>query len=334
MSLYTNKTTPDYDKQRRATTTSTVNLASRHYTGDTHTLDNSCEVPEPDPSKMVRNCGREVRRSAHSKVEGRVPPRLSSANCTQLGTRDFQKADIQGNDRVRWTQRERNRQVQRTRMVVPRSPSPTPTAGMTFSRDDETPSHSNNGHISRPLSQTLQDRSLQNGAADDGSLDTDNGPVQSHVLNHGQNAEVGHTNEDSGDDSIEDDFADLFGPEPHLLCPPVQHDDTYQSTYGLQQHANRPVRPATSFKPIRMLSSRSPQDSDIDELTVDSLPTPQAKTSEKKKHPVNPYRGNDSIKKRVQNKRLQRILLDQPMPKPRKHPDRMVLKCTGKQEFR
>lgn len=57
-------------------------------------------------------------------------------------------------------------------------------------------------------------------------------------------------------------------------------------------------------------------------------------TAETKKRPVNTYKGPNIVKRLCQNKKLQRILLDKPQPRPRKNPDRMILKCTGKKEYR
>jgi hypothetical protein len=55
---------------------------------------------------------------------------------------------------------------------------------------------------------------------------------------------------------------------------------------------------------------------------------PNKGTSTASKRPINNYRGKDPIKRLVQNKKLQAILADKPVPRERRKPkdDRMALR--------
>lgn len=79
----------------------------------------------------------------------------------------------------------------------------------------------------------------------------------------------------------------------------------------------RSVLPATSSRPIRMFSAPVGGNNEA-EAEVPATP----------KRPVNTYRGKDPIKKRVQNKKLQALLSDKPIPKERRkfHEERMELR--------
>lgn len=172
--------------------------------------------------------------------------------------------------------------------------------------------------------------------------------MQVYLLHDSYIDEIKHINNANRDDTgmNTDEFTDRFGAEPPPPRPPRQPVNTRPVQYGSAHHFpfNRflypphPVLPATRREPIRMINEVVSPEPEAQVLVsssaVDSPSKSTAKASDAEKHPANTYKGNDPIKKRVQNKKLQLILAGRPMPKPRLNPDRMVLKCTGRKEYR
>lgn len=144
--------------------------------------------------------------------------------------------------------------------------------------------------------------------------------------------------------STSDDVTEPVEAHSTPQCPSAMQIDTrpdqHESSHHLASnphhpHPPHPVHPATRRSPIRMLNSSPPPQpgtTDPEDRTTSQPQRPTARDS--KKHPPNPYKGANKVMRLVQNKKLQRILLDKPQARPRKNPDRMVLRCTGKQEFR
>jgi hypothetical protein len=104
---------------------------------------------------------------------------------------------------------------------------------------------------------------------------------------------VNHLNANEGDHS-----SLFFDPQPADISPPPPpslHRPTHQSPSA----------------PIRMMKEPLPKDP----------PSPP-------KRPINTYRGKDPIKRLCQNKKLQAILADKPIPKERQKVagDRMMLR--------
>ncbi|KAF3051735.1 hypothetical protein E8E11_007617 [Didymella keratinophila] len=199
-----------------------------------------------------------------------------------------------------------------------------------------------------PTPHPQQGRRLQERVTYNKSLDRDSGPVQS--LSQPNDSQTRPMNTDTittdNADMDADDFADLFGPDPVPPRPPrerastkpIQYGSAHHLPFNLHLHAPRPVQPASRREPIRMVTSWTPHEPDIDgPLPGSSTQPPSSPTEDKpeaNRRPVNTYKGNDPIKRRVQNTLLRRILADKPLPKARKKADRMVLKCAGRQEFR
>ncbi|KAJ8107486.1 hypothetical protein OPT61_g8834 [Boeremia exigua] len=234
----------------------------------------------------------DARHTARSNASGRAPLHISSANSTQLGSRDRHTPRGRDDDRARRTQRKRDNRECRNKISVPRNSGPTVvpmhlsrlTDRMTYNNATETGVIGSLHGASQPA-RTHQDRSRS----------ADGSPLQPISLCDGQETEDEHVKYDVSDNIVVvDRYADLFGSE---LPQPRPYQLTASSAVGLSA-----TRQVTEPKP--------------------------------KKHPVNPYRGADPIKRRVQNPKLQRILSGKPMAKPRKHPDRMVLGCIGKREIR
>ena len=241
-------------------------------------------------------------------------------------------------------------------MKTPRSSSPTvPLRGLSHLANRMM--HGHGGEEQRSVDyddvcdlppRPQQGRSLQKRITRDVGFCADDGPVQLAPLSGGQPDQVEHFNTDTRDDTGTDvdDFADLFGPESPPSRPPrqpvntksVQYASSHHLPFNLHLHPSRPVQPATRREPIRMVNSWTPHEPDIDgpisSLAAQPCSTSPAKVPEAKKRPVRPYKGNDAVKRCVQNKKLQYVLSGRPLPKPRKKADRMVLKCAGKQEFR
>jgi hypothetical protein len=152
------------------------------------------------------------------------------------------------------------------------------------------------GGAARPRSQyagRLQDRTtIGHGHVDRAAL------IQQ--VNHGAQARgrndmrapVNHLNANEGDHS-----SLFFDPQPADISPPPPslHRPTHQSPSA----------------PIRMMKEPLPKDP----------PSPP-------KRPINTYRGKDPIKRLCQNKKLQAILADKPIPKERQKVagDRMMLR--------
>ncbi|KAH6633349.1 hypothetical protein C7974DRAFT_423707 [Boeremia exigua] len=303
---------------------------------------------------MAPSFGRGGRHTAHRNARDEEPCHISSANNTQLSRQAHHTPSVREGDRARQTQRKRNNRDRRNKLKVPRSPSPTVRRSrlidrMTYSHTSEARDPTSDSHATSSLSRSQQGRSYQRPDANIHS----NG-----FTGDGKQGKASYTYKDSSDiTGMEVDvFADLFGPGPPPPRPPrplvndksVQYGSNYNSsarinsdcdlTFNLDQLPLHSVQPATRREPIRMINTVTSHESNVSlptsEPASDVHSTSPLKTPESKKHPFNPYKGRNFVMRRVQNKRLQNLLLDKPMPKPRKNLERMVLKCTGKQEFR
>ncbi|KAJ4324484.1 hypothetical protein N0V94_001224 [Neodidymelliopsis sp. IMI 364377] len=178
----------------------------------------------------------------------------------------------------------------------------------------------------------------------------DNGGLVNPLKNSGQDQTVS-AQDDEADMDI-DNFYDLFNdpilsPTPDspgtiiqpLNTKPVQYGSSYHLPFNRYLHPPRPVQPATRPEPIRLLNSFAPPEQrqttpEESQASPAAAATHKIKAAEVPKRPVNTYRGNDPLKRLVQNKKLRALLADKKMPGPRKKPDRMVLKCAGRREFR
>lgn len=307
-----------------------------------------------NPTKMAPNYGQAAPRTAHHNARDEVPPNISSANSIRLGLRGHHTSARRECERARQTRRKRDTRTSRNQMVS--LPSPTNLAPsssrsrftdrMTYSEDGEDQGSISYRHGASPLPQTQRGRILQENTRKD-SVSRDDGLVQPDWLHGGQSEAENIDNNSENDTGMDvNDFADLCRRAPFSPYPPRQPVSTRPMHYGSAfhlpinrfVHPPRPVLPATRREPTRMLNAFGPSEPDVEIPAHSSEDDPPSKTTvtaiDAKKHPVNKYKGNDPIKKRVQNKRLQLVLSGRPMPKPRKKPDRMILKCTGKQEFR
>ncbi|KAJ4989455.1 hypothetical protein SVAN01_04990 [Stagonosporopsis vannaccii] len=297
----------------------------------------------------------EARRSTHRNGhQNGVPPPASSANSTQPGFRG-QPTSVRrerDRDRARQTRRKLDSRARRSQMVVPPTPSLLSSRSclvdrMSYLRGGEIQGSMSSRHEASSHPQPQRGRFLQERVAseDDLSGDVDLGP--SDLLHGSQKDKAERIDSDRTDVTGADvNDVDLFGPEPSLPRPlrqplstrPVQYDFPYHLPSNHFQHPPRSVLPATKHEPNRMLNTSATPESYVEATASSSVAgspsTTTIRATDAKKHPANSYKGNDPIKKMVQNKRLQLVLSGKPMPKPRKKPDRMVLKCTGKQEFR
>ncbi|KAL1652397.1 hypothetical protein SLS61_004999 [Didymella pomorum] len=283
---------------------------------------------------------------------------MSSANNIPLGRPQRSRASTRcEKSRVKETQRKRDRRDRRSELKTGRSPSPT----VPLRRPDRLADRVTNvtgGDVRGsntldgthdPPPRPQQGRRLRERITYDRSFDVDGGPVQSLPSppnGYQAQAKVMNTNTittDSTDNIDVDDFADLFSPDhpqprpprERLSTKPMQHGSPHDLPFNLHIHAPRPVQPASRREPIRMVTSWTPHEPDIDGPLPGHPPSPTtADKPEANKRPVNTYKGKDPIKRRVQNNLLRCILADKPLPKARKKPDRMVLKCAGRQEFR
>ncbi|KAJ4381792.1 hypothetical protein N0V86_003157 [Didymella sp. IMI 355093] len=306
---------------------------------------------------MAPHFGQEARRPAHHASCGGPPRNISSTNNIPLGRPQGHHASSRREDsRARETQRKRDRRERRSELKVGRSPSPTiPLRRHGRFEDRVTYNNSCEEHGLNTFDGTQdapprpqQGHRLQGRFTPDDSLDRDVGPVQLPLLPHGhhpQDLNTDTTTTDNTDTEV-DDFADLFGPGPPPPRPPrepvstkpCQYGSSHHLPFNLHLHAPRSVQPATRREPIRMIDSWTPHEPDIYGPLPGSGTHPSSSSPTNKpkgnKHPVNIYRGNDPIKRLVQNNLLRCILAGKPVPKPRKKADRMILKCAGRQEFR
>lgn len=306
---------------------------------------------------MAPHFGHDTRCPAHRTANGGSPRDISSANSLQIGRpQGFRTSTRQEGSRARETQRKRDRGERRGELKVRRSPIPT----LALRRPGRLADRVMYGHGGEehgltiydsahdPLLHPQQGRSLRERGSHDGVFGGDGGSVQPLSLPDSHHNQAVNTDSDIRDntDMDVDDFADLFGPEPPPPRPPrqlmstkpIQYGSSHHLPFNLHLHPARPVQPATRREPIRLLNSFTPHEPDIDGplpgTSAQPPSSPPTEAPEPSKHPVNPYKGNDPIKKRVQNKLLRCILAGKPLPKPRKKVDRMVLKCAGRQEFR
>ncbi|KAF3040563.1 hypothetical protein E8E12_009570 [Didymella heteroderae] len=306
---------------------------------------------------MAPHFDQEARRSAHHAARGGPPRDISPANNIPIGRPQGSRASIgHGGSHARETKRKRDRQKHRSELKTGRSPSPMVPSRRAGRLPDRV-TYSNGGeargsnivdgtHDPPPCPQ--QGRSLQGRDTYYGSLNRDGRPVRSLSLPTDHQAQAIATDTITPDNTeMEvDDFADLFGPDTPPPRPPrepvsirpIQYGSSRHLPFNLHLHATRPVQPATRREPIRMVSSWTPHEPDIDGPRPGSGAQPPssipANKPEANRHPANTYKGKDPIKRRVQNTLLRCILADKPLPKARKKADRMVLKCAGRQEFR
>lgn len=297
---------------------------------------------------MAPNYGRESRGQAHRGPNSNI----SEVNGILLGrpqaTRNSHK---HAGDRARETQRKRDHQKHRSELKVGRSSSSTGPLRrparladrVTYHRGDS-PKICNGAPALPPCSH--QGHRPQQHVACEGTFRGDGASKQPLLSPDAHEAQVvlidGNTKGNKNADA--DDFTDLFCPEQPPPRPPRQPMSTKPIQHGssllfnLHVHPPRPVQPSNRREPIRMINAYTPRESTDDGLlsgAVTELPSLRSSNaSVPKKHPANPYKGRDPIKRRVQNNLLRCILADKPLPKPRKQADRMVLKCTGRQEFR
>ncbi|KAF9700346.1 hypothetical protein EKO04_001374 [Ascochyta lentis] len=318
---------------------------------------------------MAPHYGHGARRTAHhiTHAHGGAPRHTSSANSTQLGHQGHRTMTRRDGDGARETQSRRERQKRRYETVIPRSPSPAvplnrPTRlvdRMTYDHRDEVqgPIDRGGGDASSPRFQ--QGRRVQDRVARDCGSRGDGGPVQPASLRRKHRDRTTHNNTNSPSNDIDEDekidnsysiFITDPPSSPSASTPrttwqptnikPVQYGSSHHLPFNLHLHPSRPVQPATRPEPIRLLNSWTPQEpaTNTSSATKPSAPEPSPTTTSKApakpKLPVNTYKGNDVVKRRVRNKRLQLVLSDKPMPKKRKAADRMVLRCSGRQEFR
>lgn len=307
--------------------------------------------------KMARHFGQEARRSTHHAGREGQPQNITPANNTLIGRPQGSLASTRREgSRARETQRKRVRRDHRSELIIGRSPTPT----VPLRRLDRLADRVTNGNGEKvrgsdalngtcdPAPRLQQGNQLQERVTYDVSFDRHGGPVQSLSLPKDEQTQTTNTNDITTDntDLEVDDFADLFGPDPlpprppreHVSTRPVQYGSAHHLPFNLHLHAPRPVQPASIQEPIRMVSSWTPHEPDIDGPLPGASTQPTfSQTTDKagaNRRPVNTYRGNDPVKRRVQNTLLRCILADKPLPKTRKKPDRMVLKCAGRREFR
>jgi hypothetical protein len=310
--------------------------------------------------EMAPHFGQGARRSAQQAACEGPPRKISSANNIPLGLPQAPRAlTRREGSRARETQRKRDRRDRRNELKIGRSPSPTvPLSGPDRLADRVT--HESGGGMRGPSTldgtqdpppRPQQGHCLQECVTYDGSFNRAGGPVQSLSLPNDYQAEAEATNNDTvttdgTDDMAVDNFADLFGPDPPQPRPPrervstkpIQYGSSHDLPFNLHLHPPRPIQPASRREPIRMVTPWTPHEPDTnDPLPGSDTQPPSSSTtnkSEANRRPVNTYKGNDPIKRLVQNPLLRCILADKPLPKARKKADRMVLKCTGRQEFR
>ncbi|KAJ4361435.1 hypothetical protein N0V95_001852 [Ascochyta clinopodiicola] len=247
-------------------------------------------------------------------------------------------------DGAREIQRKRDRQGRRLEAVVPHIPCPAVLLGHPTRLVDR---------MTHDHGEVQHGRGVQDCMTRDEDFSGDGGPVQSVSRNHDHQGRAIRTNsEDANNDmNVDNSTNDTFTPNtvltptassPRATYQPVntklvQNSSPHHLTFNPHLHSPRPVQPATRPEPIRLLNSRTPQEPAISfkALSATELPvTATPKTTARPKHPVNPYKGKDIVKRLVQNKKLQLLLSDRPMPRPRKAADRMVLKCAGRKEMR
>lgn len=281
---------------------------------------------------------------------------MSPANSTILGPQGQRAKKALENDRARQTRSKRDRRELRNELKVPRrSSSITPARQSSRSADDSERPQSDVAHnsiddrsITDSLPQPQRGRGLQEHSGQLKEVLGGVGPILHNSIpderpEHVKTHSINDNNLKGKVDYVDLTRTELPPPRPSTQpasTKPIQYGSSHHLPFNLNLHPPRSVQPATRREPIRMINSPIPirHRTDINDAT----PAPVATSShmrrptalDTEKHPVNTYKGSNPVKKLVQNKKLQNILLDKPQPRPRKKPDRMVLKCTGKQEFR
>lgn len=295
---------------------------------------------------MAPYYGHVARHTAHHATHGERACHISSANSTQPLPQGHRTTTTWDGDRAGETQRRRNRKERRLEPVVGRNLSPLPLPKrsdrlvdrMTYSREGEVQDSVGRDEADDSPLRNQHRRSLQDHTTRDDVCSGGRSSVQPVSPRDSNQDRTVHTDTDSlttnaGMDV--DDFDDLFGTEPSLdiASSPSRR---LQSDLGL--HPRSLAQPETTSTPICMTNtstSRGPDISTPTHLYAARLPPIlMTKAPEAKKHPVNPYKGNDPVKRLVQNKKLRAILSDKSLPRPRKKPDRMDLRCAGRTVFR
>ena len=308
---------------------------------------------------MAPHTGHGARRSAHRTAHEGKLHRISSANNTQPYPQGHRTLTRRDGDRARQAQRKRNRGEREDETRPPRSPSPAVllrhrgrlTDRMTYNRSDAVRGPVDYGESHDPPPRPQQGRSLQSRITRETGYNRTGGAVQPVEQRGAVQDQVVNTNTDESRYDmcmdVEDDFQSLFGSEPPsrtstslppyqpVNTKPVQYGSSHDLPFNLHLHPPRPVQPATSHEPIRIITSWAPHEPDIDgplETARPAIKSPAVGFPAGR--PVNTYRGKDPIKRLVRNEKLQRILAGQGLPKPRKRADRMDLKCAGGRIYR
>ncbi|KZM24245.1 uncharacterized protein EKO05_0005771 [Ascochyta rabiei] len=315
---------------------------------------------------MAPQYGHGARRTAHhiTHAHGGAPHHISSANSSQLGHQDYRTVTRRDRNGARETERKRDPQKRRLEASIPRIPSPkVPTNQptrlvdrMTYDRSGEVqdPIGRGSGGGLSPLSQ--HERRLQDRITRDDDFGCDSGLVQSASRHHDYQGRGIRSNSEDADNGMNVNNKiinsyDIFAPNPLLTIPantpraswqplntkPVQYGSIHHLPSDSYIQWPRPVQPATRPEPIRLLNlCISHEQATSPKATPATVPPPTAtrKTITEPKRRLSPYKGNDVVKRLVQNRKLQLLLSGKPMPKPRKAADRMVLKCAGRKEIR
>jgi hypothetical protein len=307
-------------------------------------------------ANMAPHYGHAAQRTAHRFAHNGVS-RQNSSNANNLTPRlhGHRTATGRDGDRARETHRRRNLQERRSDALPMRSPSPLPLRRpsyldrMTYGNDNDARGPFDHSGGYDPPSRLQHGRSLQDRITCDDHTSRNGGPVQpvpqrSIVGDSGSSGrgQAVRTNteytEDKADMAIDNAY-DIFAADPPDKTTSIprttwQPPSTKPAQYGSSDHLpfsqllhlTRPIQPTTRTEPIHLLNSFTPHEPALDKL--------QFKAPKKVARLINTYRGNDPIKRLVQNKKLQRLLSDKGVSKPRKKPDRMDLKCAGSRVFR
>jgi hypothetical protein len=265
-------------------------------------------------------------------------------------------------DRAKEILRTRDRQEHRIETILGRKTSKHPGSladRITYGSDNEVQDSADCSDSDDPTPHSHHGRSLESRVTRDEDFSNNGGSVTS--LDNSEQDQTVSAQYDEADMDI-DNFYDLFNDptlSPTASAPrtciqplntkPVQYGSSYHLPFNRYIHPPHPVQPATRPEPIRLLNSFAPPEQQqttpegsqanpatavTDELVAPSTAAHKNKAPEVPKRPVNTYRGNDPLKRLVQNKKLRALLADKKMPGPRKKPDRMILKCAGRREFR
>lgn len=338
--LYINRSPSKIVPTATTSTTHPEGCHSTQYTHSHYTRRNT--TSHSNAIKMAPHFGQGARRTAPHAARGESPLDIPlvrpQGSCASTSRKD---------SRARETQRKRDRRERRSEVKIGCSPiTMAPLRRPVRQTDRATEDRGDGEHGSKTVNGTnrslpcaQQDHRVQEYAI------SEDGVVQPPSLPSRCQVQVNTTTSNNTGKDV-DDFADLFGPDPLTLRPPrqpastkpIQYGTSHDLPFNLHLHAPRPVQPATREEPIRMFNSWAQRQPDEDGPLPGSGTQPPSSTPKNKlganKRPVNTYKGSDVVKRRVQNNLLRCILSDRPLPKPRKNADRMVLKCTGKQEFR